>query len=290
MISKPINILLYEDNPGYRDSFKLAAQKERIITEAYDNADNILEVLEENPRKHKFVVLDARAYLHEGQSQGTESEANLHKIFREIERIGKKQDRIIQYCINTGFAEVKLQYQEVLPCRIFEKGQETELFKYIWDSYNNTDGAIVRHDYPDMFAFVDAYFDDPNTEVLTALLLKKNYESNSIAARVSNLASLRRLVEHAMDIIFANYLNSQPGVVKSQATRVKDIINHLNNNNDVPPHVFGAVINTMKTASNFGSHTPDQAAEIDDYPSNNSIIGLTFGYFDIISWAIKLLR
>lgn len=289
MIIKPINILLYEDNPGYRDSFKLAAQKERIITEAYDNADNILEALEENPRKHKFVVLDARAYLHEGQSQGTESEANLHKIFREIERIGKKQDRIIQYCINTGFAEVKLQYQEVLPCRIFEKGQEADLFKYIWDSYNNTDGAKLRNDFPELFDFADSYFDDTSIEVLSALLHQKQYESNSIAHRVNNLSSLRRLVEHTMDILFQQYLHSQGDIVRSRASRAGDVINYLNSNGIVPPQVFGAVVNILKTASNFGSHSPEQAEQIEDYPTTNSIIALTFGFLETISWTKKLL-
>jgi hypothetical protein len=289
MIIKPINILLYEDNPGYRDSFKLAAQKERIITEAFDNVDNILEALEANPRKHKFVVLDARAYLHEGQAQGTESEANLHKIFREIEKIGKQQDRVIQYCINTGFAEVKLQYQEVLPCRIFEKGQEADLFRYIWDSYNNTDGAKLRQDYPDIFDFADTYFDDASIEVLSALLHKKNYESNSIALRVNSLSSLRRLTENSMDVLFQHHLLHQGGIVRSRASRASDIINHLNNNGDVPPQVFGSVVNILKTASNYGSHTPEQAEQIADYPTNNSIIALTFGFFETVLWTKKLL-
>lgn len=290
MIIKPINILLYEDNPGYRDSFKLAAQKERIITEAFDNVDNILETLEDNPRKHKFVVLDARAYLHEGQAQGTESEANLHKIFRELEKIGKQQDRVIQYCINTGFAEVKLQYQEVLPCPIFEKGHEADLFRYIWDCYNKTDGAKLRQDYADIFRFADTYFDDANLEVLSSLLHNKNYESKSIAHRVNNLSSLRRLTEHIMDILYQHHLHLQSGIIRSRASRASDIINYLNNSGDAPPQVFGAAVNILKTASNFGSHTPEKAAGIDDYPTSNSIIGLTFGYFEIIFWANKLLR
>lgn len=286
---KPIHILLYEDNPGYRDSFKLAAQKERIITEAFDNVDNTLEALEENPRKHQFVVLDARAYLHEGQSEGTESEANLHKIFREIQKIEKKQDRIIPYCINTGFAEVKLQYREVLPCRIFEKGEETALFQHIWESYDSSDVAKLRSEYPDVFEFADRYFDEVNNEVLGSLLKNKNYESNHTATKVNNLSSLRRLTEHTMDIIYNRYLNQQGGIIRGRATRASDVINFLNNQGLTPSQVSGAVINILKTASNYGSHTPEQAEQIAGYPTNNSIIGLTFGFFETINWTKKIL-
>jgi hypothetical protein len=288
-IIKPINILLYEDNPGYRDSFKLAAQKQRIITDAYDNVDNLLEALEDDPRKHKFVVLDARAYLHEGQAHGTESEANLHKIFREIDRIGKMQDRIIPFCINTGFAEIKLQYQEVVQCRIFEKGQENELFQFIWESYKNTDAAILRMNYPDVFEFADAYFENADMEILSSLLLNQRYESNKISDKINNLSNLRRLIEHTMDIIFDRHLAKQSGIVRKNSTRASDIINHLNGHGVVPTHVFGTIVNILKTASNFGSHTPEQATLISDYPSNNLIKGLTYGYFDVIDWAKKLL-
>lgn len=289
VIIKPINILLYEDNPGYRDSFKLAAQKQRIITDTFDNVDNLLETLEGNPRKHKFVVLDARAYLHEGQTQGTESEANLHKIFREITRIGKEQDRIIPYCINTGFAEVRLQYQEVLECRVFEKGHENDLFQYIWESYNNTDSAKLRVAYPQIFEFVDIFFDHADMETLSSLLLNNKYESNAIVDRINNLTNLRRLIEHTMDIIFDQYLGRQGGIVSSKASRSSDIINHLNRIGVVPPQVFGAIVNILRTASSFGSHTPEQATLIVDYPSNNSIKGLTYGFFEVIGWVKKLL-
>lgn len=286
---RPIDILLYEDNPGYRDSFKLAAQKERIITEAFDNVDSILESLEEHPRKHKFVVLDARAYLHEGQSPGTESEANLHKVFRDIETIARKQDRAIPFCINTGFSEIKLNYQEVLSCRIFEKGNEDELFKFIWQSYNDSDGAKLRMDYPELFEFADLYFDDANVELLSNLLDKKKYESNRIVDRINNLSTLRRFVEQTMDIIFDSHLNRQQGIIRNRASRASDIMNYLNDNGILPTQVFGATVNILRTASNFGSHTPEQAEQIADYPSNNSIIGLTFGFFEIISWSKKLL-
>jgi hypothetical protein len=92
-----------------------------------------------------------------------------------------------------------------------------------------------------------------------------------------------------MDIIFNQYLNRQEGIVKNRGTRASDVINHLNSNKVPPTQVFGAVVNILKTASNYGSHTPEQAADITDYPTKNSIIGLTFGFIETILWAKKLL-
>jgi hypothetical protein len=287
---KPINILMYEDNVPYSESFKLKAQQKRILVDVTNNVDNLLEALEASPRKHKFVVLDARAYLHEGQIQGTESEANLHKIFKQIDRIAKIQDRVIPYCVNTGFAEIKLQYNEVLECPIYEKGQEEELIDFIWHTYNESGGAKLRQDFPEPFDFADSYFDDADLEVLSKLLHNNAYKSERIADRIDNLTRLRRLVEHTMDIVFNHHLNQQPGVIRNRSSRASDIINHLNGLGVVPPQIFGSVVNILKTASSFGSHTPEQAEKIQDYPTSNSILSLTFGLFEIFIWAKKLLN
>jgi hypothetical protein len=286
---KPIYILHYEDTPSYRESFKILAQKNRMLVDSVDNVDELIELLEENPRKHKFVVLDARAYLHEGQGPGSENEANLHKVFRDIVSISKTQDRIIPFCINTGFADIKLHYESVLQCKIFEKGKENDLFEFIWETYNNSDGGKLRSDYPELYEFADLYFEDVNMEVLSSILIRKKFESNKITDIVSTLSSLRRLLEHTMDIIFKKYLGEQNGIIKNKASRASDILNYLNNNQSVPPQVFGAAIIILRTASNYGSHTPEQAAEIRDYPTKDSIIGLTYGFFEIIRWSNKII-
>ncbi len=287
---KPINVLMYEDNVPYSESFKLKAQQKRILVEITNNVDNLLEALEANPRKHKFVVLDARAYLHEGQTQGTESEANLHKIFKQIDRIAKAQDRVIPYCVNTGFAEIKLQYNEVLECPIYEKGQEDDLIEFIWQTYNDTDAAKLRQDFPEPFDFADSYFDDADLEVLSQLLYKNAFKSEKIADRIDNLTRLRRIVEHTMDIIYHHHLNQQSGIIRNRSSRASDITNYLKGLGVVPPQISGSIFNILSTASSFGSHTPEQAEQIEDYPTSNSIVSLTFGLFEIFIWAKKLLN
>src|SRR6266436_1242396 len=48
-----------------------------------------------------------------------------------------------------------------------------------------------------------------------------------------------------------NYLHKQPDIIRNRASRTNNIIIYLNINGAVPPQVFGAVINILKTASNF---------------------------------------
>jgi hypothetical protein len=284
---KPITILLYEDNSGYRDSFKLKAQKQRILVDCYDNVDSSMEALEASPRKHKFVVLDARAYLHEGQTKGSESEANLHKIFREIEKIAYQQNRFIPYCINTGFAEIKLQYDEVLTCPIFEKGNEGELFEHIWKTYNNSDNAKLRSEYPDVFEFADKYFDNASLDLLSKLLSKKQFESKNIGDRVDSLSRLRRLNEHLMDIYRIECLEVELTLITPNAGRRSiEIIDYAKNTamHNVPGNINNSVKNIYYTGSSFGSHSLQQA-EIDrSYPTHYAIIGMTNGFLETIVW------
>jgi hypothetical protein len=138
-LTKPICIIIYEDNPDYAYSFKIRAQKDRILVDIVTNVDSLFELLEESYQKYKFIVLDARAFLHEGQSSGTESEANLIKIFSELKNLEHRFGKKIPCAINTGFADIKLTHQEVVPCPIFNKGNEIELIEHIKQQFLNSD-------------------------------------------------------------------------------------------------------------------------------------------------------
>ncbi|SEO65305.1 hypothetical protein SAMN05192574_110137 [Mucilaginibacter gossypiicola] len=289
-IIKPITILHYEDSPSYRDSFKGIAQANRIIVDAVDNVDLLIEKLEEDHKKHKFVVLDARAFLHEGQKTGSESEANLIKIFREIERISNEQQRFLPYCINTGFADVKVSHSEVVNCEIFEKGNEQALINFIWDTYNNSTEAVLRKNYPDCFEFADAYFDEPNLAILSEILKGDTFKSDSIATRVMVLASLRRLNEHLMDVVFDKYLNNSSGIIQKNSSRSSDVFNYINDKEGILPHIYYPAINLYKVTSNFGSHSPEDAQKIADYPSSNTTISLIHNFLDLVTWAKKLIN
>lgn len=287
--AKPITILHYEDKPEYAESFKARAQAQRIIVKKVDNVEDLLAQLNDNPTKYKYVVLDARAFRYEGQAAGTESETYLTKVFVEIERIRKAHDVLLPCCINTGFADLKMKLADTVECPIYDKGDEEKLFADIWDSYNNSQDAILRVHYPEVFDIADSYFDGAAIALLAMLLTNEKYQSTSIGDRVDNLARLRRTMEHLMDKLHSEYLGGAAGIVHSPATRAKDILHYLRGVEHVPIHIFGFAINLLSTASNYGSHNPAEAAAIADYPSGNALKSLTEGMFEVFAWAkVKL--
>jgi hypothetical protein len=286
---KPLKVLLYEDKDDYAQSFKTNAQRHRIIVERVDNVDDLLERLEENLKKYHYVILDARAYRHEGQQAGTEHEIYLAKIFQELERLQHKHQTKIFYCINTGFADLKLKIADTVDCPIFEKGEEDKLFAKIIEDYHRTEEAGIDFKFPEIFQFASIYFSAADLEVLYDLFKKEKYCSTAIADRVSNLSNLRRITEHLIDIIHVRYLNGQP-VPSSPGVRLREITDYLNGNNEIPTHIYGIITNIRKTASNYASHTPEQASKIGDYPDANIIEGYAKGLTAVFSWAQSKLN
>ncbi|MBD1367422.1 hypothetical protein IDJ77_26665 [Mucilaginibacter sp. ZT4R22] len=282
---KAINILLYEDKPDYSASFRTTAQKQRILTKATDNADELLELLKSSPRKYVFIVLDARAFMHEGQAVGTEDEMNLIKIIQDLEEFKRQNHLTLPYCINTGFADLKLRLSNKVSCPIFEKGNEAELIDHIWIEYMRTDDAKLLMEHPEIFGFATDHFDDAAYAVLANLFTGKKYLSLNIAQRVNNLAALRRTAEHLMDIINNDYLGN---VVPPSGSRLNDITAYLNLNQDIPVHVFSTVTSIRKIAGYFGSHTPSTSQEIAAYPSGELIGGLASSLKDVFIWAHTL--
>jgi hypothetical protein len=283
---KPLRILHYEDEKeGYADSFKLTAQLNRIIVDWVDNVDDLVERLEENPKKYNYVVLDAKAYNQEGQLPGTENEMNLIRVFRELERIQSKHQIKIPRCINTGQADVKLRISgsKIVDCRIFDKGNEQELCDYIWTEYEKTEEAQTDFKYPDVFEFAASHFTDADKEHLYELYNKDKYSSVSIADRVVNLANLRRAAESLMIVIHNKYLGGYPQIANNR--RLGEVADHLNKEGLIPIHLYGVLTNIRKTANQYGSHPPGTEQELAEYPSADLISGYALGLKDVFKWA-----
>jgi len=285
---KPINVLLYEDKPDYAGSFKTSAQKQRIIVKIVDNGDELLEVLRDTPRKYQFVVLDARAFMHEGQQSGTEDEMNLLPIIRDLDKFKQEQQVTLPYCINTGFADLKLRLANKVNCPVFEKGNEDKLIQHIWDEYMKTDDAKLLMSHPEIFGLAIDHFDAASYAVLSGLFQNGQHLASGIAERVNNLSSLRRTVEHLMDLVHGNYLGNAVSI-SSAGNRLGEITRFLNDKNDIPVHIFSTITSIRKIAGNYGSHTPNKQKEIDAYPSGELIGGLATSLKDVFIWAKKLI-
>ena len=282
---KPIRILLYEDNAIYTEAFKLMARKERIITEHVTNVDDLLEKLNENHKRFQFLVMDARAYMHEDDKEGQEDEMNLLTIIQELGKLKYEKDVILPYCINTGFADLKQRMGNKVDCPIFEKGNEAALFDFIWETFANTDIAKLLHDHPAIFGVVDDFFDDADYQLIISLFKNGKFRSDNIPDRVDSLHKLRRTVENLMDLIHWKYLGNDPTIVTAPGSRLREITERIHANEGIPVHVFGTLTSIRKTAGAYGSHTPEQATALAEYPSGDYIAGLAMSLKDVFTWA-----
>ncbi len=283
--TKPIRVLLYEDNSDYAASFKTSAQQARIIIDVVDNVDDLLEKIKSAPRRYQFVVLDARAYMHEGQQEGTENEMNLMTVVREFDLMGKQDGIVVPYCINTGFADLRLRLSGNVNCKIFEKGSEPEVFEYIWNTHNDSDRARTLKLYPEIMEFAEQYFADADYNILEGLFIKDKFKSSHIVDRVSNLSCLRRTVEHLMDIMHSECLNNKSGIISSSGSRLRELTDYLQTKEGMPVHVYSTLTSIRKIASTYGSHTPTTPEAIDAYPSAEYVTGLSISLKDTFKWA-----
>ncbi len=283
---RPIKVLLYEDKQDYKEAFINKARKARIITDHVDNVDDLFEKIESQPKKYQHLVLDARAYLHEGQQEGTEDEMNLLAILSKLQKLKYEHGIIIPYSINTGFSDLGLRLGQQVDCPIFEKGNETEkLFPHIWTEFEKTESAQLLFEYPEIFGLAFDRFDNVEVDVLSNLFKHKLFTAASISTRVNNLANLRRIMEHLMDVIHRDYLGSAPGIITSPGSRLREITEHIKDQEHFPPHIYGTITGIRKTASEFGSHTPSTPQEIEGYPSSDYITGLAISLKDVFRWA-----
>lgn len=282
---KPINILLLEDVDVYRGSFKTLAQKERIIVKDFDNVEDILGEIRLNHKTYQFLVLDARAYMQEGQKEGTEDEMNLLRLLTELNDLKYKSGIDIPYCINTGFSDLKLRLGSTVDCPIFEKGNEKALFAHIWDTYSKSDRAKLLNGYPYIFDFVFDRFGDVEAETIADMFTGEKFRAKPIATRKNNLNCLRSTAEHLIDILHKDFLNNQAGIITTQGRRLGEITDYLKNQADMPPHIYSTLTAIRKVAGQYGAHNPANSQLEEEYPSEDFITGLTLSLRDVFSWA-----
>jgi len=291
-LSKPITILLYEDDELYSQSFILRAQKHRILVSVVNNVEVLFELLETDHKKYKFIVLDARAYLKEGQSPGEESESNLIKIFRELAILEQKVHRTFSCAINTGFADIKLKIESTVPCPIFEKGQEEKLFEHIKANFIDSDLGKLHKDHPDVISFMENYFEQSNYDLIIHFLKTQKYKSNDAASRIRNLAELRRVHEHIWDILYEQYLHKPLIDFKGDpGKRTGQIRNFINGDQrTIPSFIFHWSDDLFMAASNYGDHNPVVDSSLENLPSSYFITSLFHGLLETICWCNNLIK
>lgn len=287
----PITILMLEDNPEYKASFELMASKDRILVKSVDNAEDLIIILKENPRKYKFIVLDARAFFTEGEKKGAETEINLIYLFREIKNVEKEYGVILPYAINTGFADIKISHEKKVDCPIFSKNSESELIQYIWDEQNKTKEAYVKKEFPEIVPLFDAFLTDKVQEKVISLYFHHNYNNASLGDRLTSLSSLRMINEQILDVLFKElHGRTWKDITDKIGSRSRVIAEHLESYHDISSSMRDECINIYKTASKYGEHGEEDIKDDREFPSHRMIAAHAMGILELFKKANKLLE
>jgi hypothetical protein len=163
-LGKAVQIVLIDDKADFRTAFKLDATRHRLIVKDFSNLQSAVEFLEED-KSAKFVVLDAKCFISEGQVEGEEDDRSfLMRAPLRIKEIAARQERVIPFCIYTGYTENKNLHDI---CPVFEKGKDSErLYDYIIREILKEEEYLVRNEYRRYFEelefckFSKSYQDD----------------------------------------------------------------------------------------------------------------------------------
>lgn len=286
-----IRILMLEDKPEYQGSFEALASKERIIVNTVDNAEDLIIRLRTAPRLYKFIVLDAKAFFTEGEKQGSESEANLIYIFRELKNIESESGVIFKYAINTGFADIKLSHGKLVDCPIFEKGNEDILFNYIWSEHDKDSEAFVKKHYPELIPLYDSFFTEKVQEKTISLFNNDYYKNPSLGARLDNLSSLRMINEQIMDILLQQLHGKIWNEIHDKiGSRSRAIAEYLESYKDISYALKEQSVNIYKTASKYGEHSEAEVINDPDFPTHRMVGALALALLELFQTSNRILN
>lgn len=189
----PISVLLFDDKLDYCRQLRLSARNCNIDITYKHSWDNALEELAENHSKYKFVVLDAKSFLREDQTEGTESIDSVIRAMTDIRKLEGQVEHPIPFCINTGYAEYAETFKATT--RVFEKGSDTDkLFKYITDEVNKLPETKVKNDFARVFNLFEFGYLDRHleSELINVIMRVQNIKDST---EKSVLRDLRPFLE-----------------------------------------------------------------------------------------------
>jgi len=188
---KRFKIILIDDEHGYYESIKnLALQKYFKITH-HTNLDDGLKELESDSSIFG-VILDAQCFISENDE--TPKDEFIAEALVRIEQLKQRKDRQFTTVINTAYFE-KFSGFFNSQAKVFKKGENDELFKYLRDEINQLENTKLIKKYDDVFSvFENKYLSSDDQDALLELLKKMGFKD--LKTIEGNLAATRRLLDN----------------------------------------------------------------------------------------------
>lgn len=290
-LGNPVQIVLIDDKADFRLSFKSDASRYRLLVKDFNNLQSAVEFLEED-KKTKFVVLDAKCFITEGQVEGEEDDVNfLMRAPLKIKEIAVRQERVIPFCIYTGYTEHKNLYDI---CPVFEKGKDSErLYEYIISEILKEEEYLVRNEYRKYFEdlefckFSKSYQDDfLNCCLRVSKMKDMSYKSTLRDFRPILEGLFFHLNENFPHILDGNLFEGKDANLSGIITRMggnqyynKEINKRVYNTKPVmPQHIYELTFFYKNYTSSLAMHYSE------DKVNRNVVLILFHSLLEILSW------
>lgn len=284
--TKPLNILIIEDDAEYVESLNRDAQRHRILLRHASSLEEGKTYFESKEGKTlSGVILDVVCM------KGKEQELADNSFITAATKYFDAKAPHLPLVVLTGEPDEYRNLSKLYKgtWRVYSKGRnEEDMLVFLKDEAGKVDTNFIINKYHDVFEIAEEYLgSDAEDELINCL---RTMQSSDLTIIKNNLACLRRLQEKiyiainkvAPDVIPTEYIE--------KGVKVRDILRHLVDNGYVKKFTiidsFGWMAYTI--ASDNGAHTPYANPEYP--PTKYTVQAATHALMDLILWMKDVVK
>jgi hypothetical protein len=282
--TRPLNLLIVDDDKDYVESLNRDAQGYRIILKHVCNLEEGKIFLEsKDGRSVCGVILDVICMKNKEQKVADKS-----FITAALKYFGEKLPNI-PIVVLTGepdeYKNLKNLYEGTWA--VYSKGrEENNMLSYLRDKAQELERVKILNKYSEVFEIIEDHLDGEAEDELINCL--KNMNSSDFPTIKNNLICLRRLQEKVYIALNKVDYNVVPSEFIERGINVHSIYKHLVEMSYVKRNSiidkFAEII--YKVASDNGAHTP---YENPDYPPTKyTVQAVTYALLDLLIWFKKV--
>ena len=278
--TRPLNLLIVDDDKDYVESLNRDAQGYRIILKHVCNLEEGKKFLESKEgRSICGVILDVICMKNKEQKVPDKSfiTAALKYFNQKLPNI----PIVVLTGVTDEYKSLKDHYDGTET--VYSKGRdESDMLLLLRDKAQELERVKILNKYSDVFEIIENYLDDEAEEELINCL--KNMNSSDFPTIKNNLSCLRRLQEKVYIALNKVDYNLAPIEYIENGIDVTKIYKHLAEKGHVKRKSiidrFAEVI--YKITSDNGAHTPYENPDFP--PTKYTVQAVTYALLDLLLW------
>jgi hypothetical protein len=279
------HILLIDDEKEYCSRLKSEAISYNLMVNFFHNLEEGMKGLESN-RQYNYVILDDRCILNPEDHPNNAKSNFVIKAFDEINRIEKKHDRTIPFCVNAYNVE---EFKELFAgtTKVFKKYKgHKEMFDHIRQTLNQLEEVRITEKYKSTFKFIHNHWG--NNEVNYMMDIIKKIERKDSASIIKNLSMIRRMEENLFSLVCRQQVGENlENFYYNHKKGIKAMVDWLEKKEHLPGYLKHTAYQIYHISSEYASHVPRKN---DYFPGNFTSKSVFYGLMALIKWANQYIE